>query len=230
WYDSLKSASANNIVLFPLRNGETLLGYMWAINFNSDKATRIKETLELTTFILGSEIANYLMLDRLKVLSSRDMLTGVLNRNEMNNLVDSLASDKESNKSVGVIFADLNGLKAVNDAEGHPAGDQLLKDAAKALCEVFDAKNIYRAGGDEFSIILTDITKQQLDKKVKMIREVSEKYDRVSFAIGAHVMSDNKNIRTALRLADEHMYEDKKAFYERFPDKKRVVRDLINMT
>ena len=229
WYESLTSASAHNIVLFPLRSRNQLLGYMWALNYDADNATHIKETLELTTFILGSEIANYMLLDRLKILSSKDMLTGVLNRNEMNNLVDELSRDEDSNQSIGVAFTDLNGLKTINDTEGHPAGDLMLKNAANALREVFDEDTIFRAGGDEFSILIKGITPDEMAKKISQVREVSEKYDKVSFAIGFHVEENCKNVRTALRLADENMYKDKAEYYKKFPEKKRVVRDLINI-
>ena len=123
WHESLKSAGANRIVLFPLKSRGQLLGYIWALNFNAGNAVKIKETLELTTFILGSELGSHLLLDRLKILSSKDMLTGVLNRNEMNILVDKLSKDESlDGQSVGVVFADLNGLKTMNDQQGHVAG------------------------------------------------------------------------------------------------------------
>ncbi len=222
WYKSLKSAAIENIVLFPLKARGEILGYIWAVNFDPEKAPKIKEALELTTFILGSEIGNYLLLDRLKILSSIDMLTGVLNRNEMNNLVDSLCAGKRAKgKSVGVAFADLNGLKTVNDEEGHEAGDALLKRAAAALRSVFGDDEIFRAGGDEFSVIVTDTTEEELAKKVEQLRENSKEYDKVSFAIGFSVEANAKNVRKALRKADENMYEDKRIFYENHPDKVR---------
>ena len=55
---------------------------------------------------------------------------------------------------------------------------------------------------------------------VDAIRRASDKYE-VSFAIGASYESDKKNIRNALRVADERMYEDKKLYYEKHPEKKR---------
>ena len=219
WYESLTSAGAKNIILFPLKSGNQLLGYMWAINFNADNALKIKETLELTTFILGSELSNYFLLDKLKVLSSKDMLTGVMHRNEMNNYVD-LLCNVDMNTSVVVIFADLNGLKTVNDNKGHNAGDQLLKDAANLLGEVFDKQYIFRAGGDEFSIILKGISEEEMNNKIAKLRELSEKSDNVCFAVGGAYESSNKNVRLALRHADENMYEDKKKFYECHPEKK----------
>ena len=203
---------------------------MWALNYDGDMGNKIKEALEITTFILASEIANYYMIDRLKILSSRDMLTGVFNRNEMNNLVDELCRSDEQIPSVGVVFADLNGLKTINDTEGHPAGDKLLKDAADVLREVFDEDQIFRAGGDEFSIFLRGVSEAEVADKVEQIRDVSKRYDSVVYAIGYYVEKDGRNVRSALRLADERMYEDKKIYYEKNPDKKRVVHDMINMT
>lgn len=220
WYESLISAGVYNIVLFPLKSRNQLLGYMWSLNFNPERAERIKETLEITTFIVGSELGNYLLLDRLRLLSSKDLLTGVMNRNEMNNYVDSLChTDDSKSTSVGVIFADLNGLKAVNDVEGHNAGDIMLKNAASILREVFTESEVFRAGGDEFSVIVTNVTEEELAEKIAQIRTVSEKYSNVVFALGGAVEQDSRNVRMALRRADENMYEDKRLFYEQNPDR-----------
>ena len=221
WYESLNSAGAKNIILFPLIFGEELLGYIWAINFSAENATKIKETLETTTFILSSEIYNSLLMDRLKELSSMDMLTGVMNRNEMNVYIDSLCEeDQEDKDSAGVIFIDLNGLKLVNDEQGHVAGDILLKEAAKLLCEYFDVDEIFRAGGDEFTIISIGTTEDELKEKAEEIRAATEKHDCVRFAIGYSYVDDKSDIRTALRTADELMYEDKRLYYEKHPELK----------
>ena len=154
------------------------------------------------------------MVDRLKTLSSRDMLTGVYNRNEMNVIVDMYASNGEkTSDSLGIIFADLNGLKIVNDEGGHNAGDALLKNAADVLCEVFDEKYIFRAGGDEFAIIIKGISESEIEEKIARIREASE--------LGSSVVPNSRDIRKALRQADERMYEDKKIYYEMHPEKRR---------
>ena len=222
WYESFTSAHGHNIVLFPLKFRDMLLGYIWAINYDINKANTIKETFETTASIIASEISNYLLMDRLKILSSMDMLTGVMNRNEMNNYVDKLSKDADgAGHSVGVIFADLNGLKVVNDKYGHSAGDTLLKDAAKALEDVFKKDEIFRAGGDEFTIIILDITEEELASRAEALKAASEKYQYVSFAVGMCQDSDRSNVRHALRIADERMYEDKRIYYEAHPEMKR---------
>lgn len=220
WHASLVHAKVHNIALFPLKAQKEVLGYIWAINFNTKDSFKIKEILEITTFILGAELRNQLLMNRLKVLSSKDMLTGVMNRNEMNNFVESISKGKCAGKSVGVIFADLNGLKTVNDKKGHVEGDNLLKTASSALLEVFAASEIYRAGGDEFTIITTDITDDELKEKIAEIRRVCEKKG-VSFAIGGCTEKDSRDVRCALRRADELMYEDKERYYEAHKELKR---------
>ena len=213
WYESLKKEGIRTIALFPIRSEEEHIGYLWAANFEEEASTKIKEILEVTTFVLGSEINNYLMMIKLKELSSRDMLTGVMNRNEMNNNVDKLSALPEGQgQSVGVIFTDLNDLKKVNDTRGHDAGDILLRNAASALSEMFDTSTIFRAGGDEFVVILTDVSKEELEKMVPELRRTASRYPDVNFAIGCSIEEDSCHVRKALALADKRMYEDKKAY------------------
>ncbi len=226
WHDSITSAGGKTIVLFPLQFKNELLGYIWAINFSSEAADTIKEALELTTFILASELYSYRMIDKLHILSSRDMLTGVMNRNEMNHFVDSLAQSDDSG-SVAVLFADLNGLKSVNDRSGHGAGDELLKKASSALREIFPVHSIFRAGGDEFVVILTKIDENEIVYKANMLREVSEKYEDLVFAIGTAYQKSASDVRKALHIADELMYKDKKHYYELHPEKKRSSAEII---
>lgn len=182
WYESITSAGGKNIVLYPLRFGEELLGYIWAINFLAENAIKIKETLVVTTFIVGSEIYNMLLMEKLKKLSSVDMLTTVMNRNEMNNFIYDICKEK---------------------------------NAANILKSVFDVTDIFRAGGDEFTIICIGVTEEELAKKVEQIRTAEKDYENVSFALGMCYVDDKTNIKTALRLADERMYEDKRLYYEK---------------
>ena len=214
WYDTLKASGIDTIALFPLKSRNEHLGYMWAGYFDAERSAQVKEILELTTFVLGSEVGNYLMMDKLRELSSRDMLTGVMNRNEMNNYIDWLCNLPDAQcKSVGILFTDLNGLKQINDTQGHEAGDTLIRNAASALRELFDARNIYRAGGDEFVVILTDVSREQIEDKAKELPLAANHYPDVSFAVGCSYEEDCRNVRRALALADERMYEDKKKHY-----------------
>lgn len=218
WYDSLIKAKVESIALFPLVFNEEVLGYIWACNFDTEKSVQIKETLELTIYFVASEIANHKLMDRLKILSSIDMLTGVMNRNEMNNRVDALRSGDSALRGLGIVFADLNGLKRVNDNEGHDAGDLLIKNAAMVLQNVFIGDQIFRAGGDEFMVLLTFTTEDAIKQKIDKAKKLSKKYGNVSFALGYSYQNDASDITGALKLADQKMYEDKAKYYLEHPE------------
>ena len=217
WKASLEQAGIKTVVLYPLRHGGELLGYMWALNFNVENVLKIKETLELTTFFLASEISNYLLLDKLKILSTIDTLTSVRNRNEMNNRVDRIVAGNEPVPQ-GVLFADLNGLKRVNDEQGHAAGDKMLCAAASILQSVFQDGVVYRAGGDEFMILVNEISEDEVQDRVARVHFLSGKTENVRFSIG--VCYGKKDIRKAMRLADERMYAFKNGYYEAHPELK----------
>ena len=157
-------------------------------------------------------------MDRLKILSSIDMLTGVMNRNEMNNRVDALRSGDSALRGLGIVFADLNGLKRVNDNEGHDAGDLLIKNAAMVLQNVFIGDQIFRAGGDEFMVLMTFTTEDAIMQKIDKAKKLSKKYGNVSFALGYSYQNDASDITGALKLADQKMYEDKAKYYLEHPE------------
>jgi diguanylate cyclase (GGDEF)-like protein len=213
WYESIKASSVESMVLVPLKNGRELLGYIWATNFEITSADRIKEILELTSYFISSDLSNRQMFDRLKYLSSIDLLTGIYNRNEMNNRVEDLADD-EVGKPLGVVFADLNGLKYLNDSEGHLVGDLLLKNAAMKLQNVFIGSDVFRAGGDEFVVLVDGVSKEEFEKLVSELGRVIElKENGISFAYGSCYLEDSRNIRQALQDADKDMYKNKQEYY-----------------
>ncbi|MBP0962176.1 MAG: GGDEF domain-containing protein [Oscillospiraceae bacterium] len=224
WYESLVNTNGKTLVLFPLEFKGELLGFIWAANFDASLSDTIKETLELTSFILASELYSFRLLDELNVLSSNDMLTGVYNRNVMNNFVESLLKNQDKNPSddmIAVVFADVNGLKRVNDNEGHAAGDLLLKKAALTLQRFFGESRIYRAGGDEYVIFAENISEQQLEEKLNALRAAtSEPSDEVCFAVGSDI-GRAADIRRTMQNADAEMYADKLRFYETHPELKR---------
>ena len=219
WAESLRVACIRNLVIYPLRSGHKTIGYIWAKNFDSSNILVIKETLEITTFILSSEIANEQMVRQMKIMSSTDLLTGVYNRNAMNNRI----SDNDTGASVidrefGLFFIDVNGLKTMNDTRGHIAGDQLLKDMANTLKEFFPGHEIYRVGGDEFMVIATNITRETFDGYMSLLSENTEREGRAHYAFGGSFSGDIPDIRKAMQHADTTMYENKELYYRRHPE------------
>ena len=223
WCKSMRDAGIESLVLFPLQYNDEVIGFIWSTNFDIKDTDHIKETLELTTFFIASEIVNYQLLQKLEMLSSTDLLTGVKNRNAMNNRVLKIVSGRERMPDkFGIVFADLNGLKTVNDGDGHNAGDTLLKNAATALKDSFPNCEIYRAGGDEFVVIAMDKPKEIIEEQIEVLRKkADDPKTPVSFAVGFYYDENHGDIRAAMREADARMYEDKKQFYAKFPENRK---------
>ena len=215
WYQSLKAANVERLVLFPLISRGQLLGYIYASNFSEDDAAHIKDTLELTTYFIASEIANNQLIEQLQEMSRMDLLTGVMNRNAMNARIGAITEVYgETPAQLGVVFADMNGLKYINDHQGHEAGDLLLKNAANILQNTF-------AGGDEFFILVPGADETELQAKITEIKKKSGMFDNVSFAAGYCVLRAGMDPRKALSEADAMMYEDKENCYRENPELRR---------
>ena len=183
---------------------------------------KVKEMLELLSFFLSAEVANHLFLEKLEYLSNIDILTGVKNRNCMNADLEEFSIKFKFNPiPFSVAYCDINGLKIINDNLGHDAGDKLIAAAADILKEVFKDDNIYRAGGDEFSIISTHSSEHEFEEKIKGLRELTSDPDKLCFAIGYYHDGGSGPLELAMRYADERMYRDKNEFYEKHPDRRR---------
>jgi GGDEF domain-containing protein len=96
----------------------------------------------------------------------------------------------------------------------------LLKSAASILLDVFLDSEIYRVGGDEFLIIVTNHTEDDFNTLVSSLRTACDNSSKVKLAIGTWYGDKSFDIRTAMHLADERMYADKEAYYKRHPELK----------
>ena len=140
----------------------------------------------------------------------------------MNERVDKIVSGEvKAPEKMGIAFADLNGLKTVNDDEGHEAGDKLLSRAASLLKIAFGDYEIYRAGGDEFVVLCPDITEEKLAELADQLRTLTGTTSDVRFAVGTVHAAGKYDICKAMQTADERMYKDKEEYYRLHPEKDR---------
>ena len=144
-------------------------------------------------------------------MSFSDQLTGVMNRNAYQRKLNSLYGH---GSSLGLIIADVNGLKYANDNEGHAAGDRLIIETAHALANEFGVERVFRTGGDEFLVVLQDFKEQELESDIRLVKEYLSSV-KVSTSIGlAYSEHFSGDIGELQKTADMRMYEDKERYYQ----------------
>lgn len=152
------------------------------------------------------------MEEELRHLSTHDLLTGLYNRNFFE--VEMERIQKSRSQPVAILLADLDGLKTINDTQGHQAGDKLLRQVARNLQEVFRESDIIaRIGGDEFAVLLPNTepdTTQSLIERLRM--KFSQSSDpSISVSIGYSDNRKKNQLSEVMRDADDLMYREKES-------------------
>jgi len=130
---------------------------------------------------------------RLSYAASHDILTELVNRTEFENrLARSLKSARAMETSYAVLYIDLDQFKIVNDACGHSAGDQLLKQIGALLkSKIRWRDTLARLGGDEFGVLLESCAMEEALRTAETLREVVSDFrftwDDRTFRLGASI-------------------------------------------
>lgn len=156
---------------------------------------------------------------RLEELAHEDDLTGALNRRGFQReLARAIAHARRYGGSLGLIMADLDGLKRVNDQHGHAAGDDLIVAVAKALKgQIRASDSIARIGGDEFAILLWNIDETQARLKAARLQTAadlqsglpSDVAEQSGLSVGVAVLQSSDTGESLVVRADADLYFDK---------------------
>lgn len=189
-----------------------------------DRNTEITIESEDETGILAEALREMMaelnrQAEHVNELAYSDMLTGLYNRHYMIEYCTEYAHGEE--QDVGVIFCDLNRLKYVNDNFGHSAGDGLICGFTDMLKKVFPNDMCCRMSGDEFLVIVLDVTCEDFIRKVELLRKMNTEGEVPMAAIGYCYKEKAKYIGEMMNEAEDDMYKDKQKFYEQFPMYKR---------
>jgi diguanylate cyclase (GGDEF)-like protein/PAS domain S-box-containing protein len=157
----------------------------------------------------------------IRTLSLADELTGLYNRRGFLAFSKQhLTSLHRSDKDVVVVYADLDGLKVINDSFGHKEGDRALVKTAELLKETFRSSDVLaRLGGDEFTALAAVERHGGVEKLLSRLQQSFEDYNaqrivpyKLSISIGV-VQRDDSGVQTMedlLALADLAMYKNKR--------------------
>jgi two-component system cell cycle response regulator len=161
--------------------------------------------------------------EALRQLATRDDLTGLLNRRELDRvLVEEQERALRFSHPLGFLMLDVDHFKRVNDTHGHPAGDAVLKEVARRLTmHVRNVDRVARFGGEEFAVILVQTDRASTLETGERIREAIERDPifatpsiavNVTISVGAAILpKDGQSSPELLAAADKALYAAKTA-------------------
>ena len=172
--------------------------------------------------LLGALILTWNRRERMQELerqASEDALTGLDNRRRFEkDLATAMARSQRDRTTAALLIIDIDDFKRVNDSQGHPAGDRLIKEVAEVLRRrTRRSDNLARLGGDEFAVILPRCSREEAQIAAEAIaREVreyrsGEEMEPVTVSVGVAIFGDDPrtSAATVFSEADTAMYAAK---------------------
>jgi diguanylate cyclase (GGDEF)-like protein len=151
--------------------------------------------------------------------ASTDALTGLPNRRYFDEFCALLARRRRADDSVGVLMIDIDKFKGLNDAHGHPIGDEVLRAVAGAIVSAVREDDVpARYGGEEFAVLLRNPTLAVAVEVGERVREAVGRLDLARFGVGAVSVSvgaavadeADEPITTTIEQADRALYDAKR--------------------
>jgi diguanylate cyclase (GGDEF)-like protein len=211
-------------LIVPLRDGRgALLGVIWVDN-PSDRLVPSADRLQALRIFANDASAALLSgrhLGELRFLADHDPLTRLLNRRAfVSRLEGEVARAQRYGRSFGLVIADLDDFKQLNDRYGHATGDEALVAFANVLAESLrQPDDAFRIGGDEFAVLVAEATEDDARQVVSRVQAHFEQLSaagepwvadlRASFGCAA-CPEDANDAQMLFRLADQALYDAKR--------------------
>ena len=158
--------------------------------------------------VAENNVVNRELADKLRNASRYDFLTGLKNRNALNMDFEN-PKNTSLNSNFIIMVTDLDDFKTFNDTKGHQFGDEVLKKYASILQTNFGKKYCYRYGGDEYLLVLPEISEEEFLKKLKACEEKLTNDFHFSGGYTRGFVSNSKDLHTLISKADQNLYQAK---------------------
>ncbi len=198
---------------YPLYDHDNNIIGTWGISREVTKLKQVEEQLKNTIAELA--VVN----KKLKRLSTKDQLSELYNRHHFNDIIKIQHENSiRHNLHFSLLIIDINDFKEINDSFGHIIGDDVITLFAQRLRSVVRVSDyLFRIGGDEFAVILSNssidvghvVAKKIQDDFLTHPLQVESKTFFVSISIGVANSAETNTTKQLYKLADERMYTQK---------------------
>ena len=217
-YKTMMERNIHSIVIAPIRSGSQYIGFLGVMNSPKESLDDIADILKILEYFISETIRRRGTERQLIAYSYYDQLTGVKNRRALHEFEK---KNLDVCKPYGFIMCDINGLKKVNDTEGHEAGDCLITDISESLGIVYGMDNVYRMGGDEFAVYDLAPSKEAFLINIEKLGKEIDSRGR-SASIGyVYRSSGDIDFEKVKREADDMMYKNKAEYYSNKMDRRK---------
>jgi len=148
-------------------------------------------------------------------LIDKDALTGVYNRRKFNRDIELVAAMyKRTNQGSALLIIDIDHFKNFNDENGHQRGDEALRGVTQCIqrsLRDYDKIHIYRYGGEEFMVIILDVSLKDVFHIAERIRKNVMSSCPVTISVGiSHYREVSDNLQSLIDHADQALYDAKR--------------------
>lgn len=213
-YKFLTSRKAGSLFAVPFEDETTFSGYIGVDNPNINQDTiRLLDTIALN---IASEIRKRRLYEKLEYEATHDTLSGLLNRSSFISYQKSLRG--QFGVSCGIVTADINGLKQLNQDFGHDKGDETIVLVTKIMTERFHDGKIFRLSGDEFVISVTGMEYEEFMRCVRKLGQELDEGTLSGVSLGCTWVEHLSDFDTLLHHAEELMLVNKQIYYKNSDD------------
>lgn len=209
-YETLKQQSVSSIVVVPLYSDGKVIGFYGVDNPPVEALGYISNMLQIMGHFIESLLKMRNLVRNLQAMSYSDQMTQFGNRYAMKEYLENIRPER----SIGVVYGDITGLKRVNDEAGHEAGDRLILSVCRCMREAFDdSYTLFRIGGDELLAISEGIGETEFGEQVEKMKAYMKEY-AVNMSVGAVWRNDAaEGVQSIMTEAEKLMYKDKASYY-----------------
>lgn len=206
-----KELNIRSFYLHSLWYENELLGVVVIDDPLQEDILRMRERLHNFAALLAAALWRYSRSSSIERALYLDYKTGLFNRACF--MRDRLG---EKSVNVGLILIDVNGLKDINEKEGHDKGDELLKTTAEAISDLYGAENCYRFGDDEFAVALINVSDNTFDEAMFTVKSLFAGGLGFTASVGG-CKGECAELEHIITVATNQMLNDKQDFYTHNP-------------
>ena len=192
-YNEIFAGKIARYIVIKLKNNKETIGYLIADNYESGLPLNIVNAMKSVALFLTAEFKNKILTDEMFYLENVDTLTKLNNRKMFKQNVEVF-----SNLSInfGVFYFKLNDLNKINEEKGYSEGDKFILRNCDLMTNIFDTKNCYRIGDNEFMAIVPEISRNDF---VQMSEKLQNKFKNKNITTNFEWNESTKDIKKIVK-------------------------------